>query len=73
MLKACERDQSLALLVAAIRYNAENIKAYYRKASALKVMRQYGRALQAAEQGRRQATSRRQEVSSAYTFFLCVT
>ena len=73
VLQACERDQSLSLLVVAIRYNSDNIKAYYRKASALKVMRQYGRALQAAEQGRRQATSRRQEVSSEHAFFLRVT
>jgi len=42
----------------------DNVKAYYRKAAALKAMSLYDRALQAAEQGRRQATNRRQEVSS---------
>ena len=46
----------------AIEYNVDNVKAYYRKAAALKAMKDYTAALQAAEQGRKQATSRRQEV-----------
>jgi len=50
--------------VVAIKYNADNIKAYYRKATALKAMRMYERAMHAAEQGRRQATSRPKEVSN---------
>ena len=41
----------------------DNVKAYYRKACALKTMGLYVRALEAAEQGRRQAISKRQEVS----------
>jgi len=49
----------------------DNIKAYYRKAAALKAMMQYGSALQAAEQGQRQATNRRQEVSSEHVFVSC--
>ena len=48
--------------ISAIKYNVENIKAYYRKAAALKGLSLYKRALQAAEHGRRQATSRPQEV-----------
>jgi len=55
----------------AIKYNMDNIKAYYRKAAALKAMSLYDRALQAAEQGRRQATSRRQEVSRFMKFNTC--
>ena len=55
----------------AIKYNMDNIKAYYRKAAALKEMSLYDRALQAAEQGRRQASSRPQEVSSCVKFNIC--
>jgi len=55
----------------AIKYNSDNIKAYYRKAAALNAMSLCDRALQAAEQGRRQATSRRQEVSSCINSNMC--
>jgi len=55
----------------AIDYNIDNIKAYYRKAAALKSMSLYDRALQAAEQGRRQAPSRSQQVSSCRKFDIC--
>jgi len=45
----------------AIKYNVDNVKAYYRKAAALKAMKLYEPALQSAEQGRRHATNRRHE------------
>jgi len=54
---------TLLYCITAIKYNADNVKAYYRKASALKSMKMFAAALQSAEQGRRQAAHKRQEVS----------
>jgi len=61
------------VFMAAINYNADNIKAYYRKAAALKAISLYSHALQVAQKGRQQASSRRQDVSGislySLTFF----
>ena len=42
-------------LLTGLALNSDNIKAYYRKASALKILREYKFALIAAEEGQRRA------------------
>lgn len=54
------------MLFAAISLKRDNIKAFYRKALALKSTREYSQALKVAEEGREkaQANSKTKEVSS---------
>jgi len=49
----------------------DNVKAYYRKAAALKDMKKYAKAMQSAEQGRKHAANIRQQVSHNHNKTLC--